>query len=79
MLLVMIFIHLRFRETTEFKEEVLVFHREKVKVSDVLKRMSYLNIEGGIMRLYNEHGRLMKHSDVVDKARVYTLLRGRRF
>ena len=75
----MIFIHLRFRETTEFREEVLVFHREKVKVSDVLKRMSYLNTEGGVMRLYNEHGRLMKRREVVEKARVYTLLRGRRF
>ena len=77
MLLMMIFIHLRFRETTEFKEEVLVFHREKAKVSDVLQRMAYLNTEGGIMRLYNEHGRLMKRREVVDKARLYTLLRGR--
>ena len=77
MLLAMIFIHLRFRETTEFKEEVHIFHREKVKVSDVLKRMS--RSDGGIMRLYNEHGRLMKHREMVEKARVYTLLRGRRF
>ena len=69
------FIHLRFREGLELKEQVRIFHKEKVRVSDVLQRMSYG--DGIIIRLYNEHGELMKNRDVVENARVYTLLRGR--
>ena len=71
----MIFIRLRFREGIEFKEEVQIFHLNKVKVSDVLQRMSYLG--SSIMRIYNNDGDLMKHNDYVEKAEVYTLLRGR--
>ena len=69
------FIHLRFREGLELKEEVHIFHKEKVRVSDVLQRMSYR--DGIIIRLYNEDGELMKNRDVVENARVYNLLRGR--
>ena len=52
----MMFIHLRYRDVKEVREEVIIFHKEKVKVSDVLQRMSHLHTPNRIMRLYNEHG-----------------------
>ena len=73
---VMMFIHLRYRVVKEFQEEVTIFHKEKVKVSDVLQRIPHLHTKNGIMKLYNEHGRLMKNKEKVEKARVYTLRRG---
>ena len=73
---VMMFIHLRYRDVKEFREEVTIFHKEKVKVSDVLQRIPHLHTKNGIMKLYNEHGRLMKNKEKVEKARVYTLRRG---
>ena len=60
------------------QEEVHVFHKENVKVYDVIERMTRLYNLKNIVRLYNEHGREMKNYEVVENARVYTLLRGRK-
>ena len=70
------FIHLRFRDDKEFREEVLIFHREAIKVSHVLERMRHLYTVNSIVRLYNDDGRLLKNTEKVENARTYTLLRG---
>ena len=75
----MMFIHLRYRDVKEVREEVIIFHKEKVKVSDVLQKIPHLHMKNRIMRLYNEHGRLIKNKEKVEKARVYTLQRGAKY
>ena len=75
----MMFIHLRYRDVKEVREEVIIFHKEKVKVSDVLQRIPHLHMKNRIMRLYNEHGGLIKNKEKVEKARVYTLRRGAKY
>ena len=70
------FVHLRFRDGKEFREEVLIFHREAIKVSYVLERMRHLYTANSIVRLYNDDGRLLKSREKVENASVYTLLRG---
>ena len=72
------FIHLRFRDGKEFREEVVIFHREAVKVSHVLERMRHLYTVNSIVRLYNDDGRLLENREKVENASVYTLLRGTR-
>ena len=74
--IVKMFIHLRYRDIGGIQEEVLIFHREGVNVSDVLERMMLqLHILYSTLKLYNEHGRLLKNREMVEKARVYTLWR----
>ena len=70
------FIHLRFRDGKEFREEVLIFHREAVRVSQVIERMQHLYSANSIVRLYNDDGRLLRNREKVENARTYTLLRG---
>ena len=70
------FIHLRFRDGNEFREEVLIFHREAVNVSHVLERMRHLYTANSIVRLYNDDGRLLENREKVENASTYTLLRG---
>ena len=74
--IVKMFIHLRYRDISGIQEEVIVFTQKDVKVSDVLERMMLqLHILYSTLKLYNEHGRLLRNREMVEKARVYTLWR----
>ena len=69
------YIHLWFKDVSGFQKEVIIFDEEEVKVSDVIQKKANLFSKRSVLRLYNEHGRVMKNREKVETGRVYTLRR----
>ena len=62
--------------SSAIQDEVLLFDINLVYLSDVLQKMSRSFVVGdSIFHLYDKHGRRMNHTDLFEKARVYTFKR----
>ena len=69
------YIHLRYLEVDGFREEVVLFDRNDVKVSDVLHKKRHLITKYVTVQLYNEYERRMRNSEEVEQGRKYFLRR----